>query len=287
MSDLDEDYTIIKEINQGNSAIVFLAEGLEDHKQFAVKNITKAHILESPQNILSLISEIEVMRKISHPHLMTLHKVYESNSTISLVMDFLPAGDFFQRLQHKHRFPESLSAKLMTNLLDALFYLHSNHIIHRDLKPENILMISKDNDYDFKICDFGLSCINKDVQFLQCGSPGYIAPEILNRQSYTNKVDIFSAGVILYIMLSGYSPFIGKDIDDVLMKNKECKIRVNKKPWNKVSELGIDFVKRLMNPDPNCRLSAEEALRHLWIVKYRSDYLDLVGISATMDVGLS
>jgi calcium-dependent protein kinase len=285
---LDEDYTIIKEIGEGNSAKVFLVEDLGSHKKFAVKNISKAYLHESPMRITSLVSEIDIMREISHHHIISLHKVYESSSTISLVMDYLPAGDFFQRLQHKNRFPEAVAAHFMTNLLEALRYLHAKHITHRDLKPENILMTSKDNDFDFKICDLGLSCISKDEQILRCGSPGYIAPEILNRQPYSNKVDVFSSGAILYILLCGNSPFRGKDAYDVLRKNKECKIKVHKKPWNRVSDLGIDFVKRLMDPDPRCRLSADEALRHPWICKYENKgSFGTIITPTTMDVGAS
>lgn len=268
MPDLEEDYAIIKEIGKGNYAQVYLAQDLGTHEQFAIKSISKELLLRTPRGVSSVIGEVDIMRKISHSGLVQLYKVYETESNVSLVLDYMPGGDFFQKLQKRDRFPEFLAAKFMVNMLETLRYLHENHIIHRDLKPENLLMTKIDSDIDFKICDFGLSCLSGDEQVLRCGSPGYVAPEILHRKPYTSKVDIFGAGVIMYIILCGNSPFHGKDTGDILLKNKQCKIIFEERHWKKISANGIDLVRRMLNPDPNQRLSADEALRHPWFSEY-------------------
>lgn len=264
MSDLEIDFAIIKEIGQGNYAEILLAEDLGSHKQFAIKKLSKDQFQKSSYGLLSVTNEIEIMRKFPHPNIINLYKIYESDSTISLILEYFPEGDLFQRLLKRNRFQEKNAAKLMMNLLEVLNFLHENHVIHRDLKLENILMKCSDNDFEIKLCDFGLACISGDKQELRCGSPGYIAPEILNRQQYTSKVDIFGAGVILYVLLSGQFPFQGKDPGEILLKNKQCKLRFSEKCWKKTSEYAVDFVRRLLDPDPTTRLSAAEALRHPW-----------------------
>lgn len=287
MSDIEEDYAIIKEIGKGNYAQVYLAQDLGTHEQYAVKNISKEILLHTPRGVQSAISEIDIMRRIYHQNIVNLHKVYESETMVSLVMDYMPAGDLFHRLQKRDRFHELVASKFMINLLEGIQYLHDNMIIHRDLKPENLLMKKADNEFEFKICDFGLSCISGDEQILRCGSPGYVAPEVLYRQPYTSKVDIFGAGVILYIILCGYSPFNGKDIGEILIKNKECKVTFPNKYWKHVSEHGIDLVKRLMNPDPLLRISADEALKHPWFFEHgRKKYCAMV-TPLTNDIGLN
>ncbi|OMJ86411.1 hypothetical protein SteCoe_12068 [Stentor coeruleus] len=265
MSDLEMDFAIIKEIGQGNFAEILLAEDLGDHKQFAIKKISKNKLLNGT---LSIENEIEIMRKFPHPNIVSLYKIYESESTISLILEYFPEGDLFQRLLKKNRLEEHNAAKLMMNLLDALNFLHENHVIHRDLKLENILMKCSDNDYEIKLGDFGLACISGDEEVLRCGSPGYIAPEILNRQPYSSKVDIFGAGVILYVLLSGNFPFTGKDVGDVLLKNRKCMLSFSEKRWKKTSEYAVDLVKRLMDPNPATRLSSAEALRHPWFYQH-------------------
>ncbi|OMJ73083.1 hypothetical protein SteCoe_28310 [Stentor coeruleus] len=284
MSDLEMDFAIIKQIGQGNYAEILLAEDLGSHKQFAIKNLSKNKFQKTVNGTLLVLNEIEIMRKFPHPNIINLYKVYESESIISLVLDYFPEGDLFQRLTKKNRLQEKNAAKLMMNLLEVLNFLHENHVIHRDLKLENVLMKTSDNDYEIKLCDFGLACISGDEQVLRCGSPGYIAPEILNRQSYSSKVDIFGAGVILYVLLSGRFPFHGKNTGDILLKNKQCILNFSEKCWRKISEYAIDFVKRLMDPDPYTRISAAEALRHPWFYHHNKKKDFLIETPMTNDI---
>lgn len=155
---------------------------------------------------------------------------------------------------------------VMKNLLLSLDYLHDRGIVHRDLKPENLILASKENDYNLKIADFGLaSFISKnELLYLRCGSPGYVAPELLEDKGYNTKADIFSAGVILYVMLTGRPAFPGTNIHEILLKNKRCDIAFPPKYWDKISSPAKDLVIRMLNKDPKQRIPAKECLNHPW-----------------------
>ena len=131
----------------------------------------------------------------------------------------MEGGQLFERIKSKGLYKESDARPVMCRFLSALEYLHSHNIVHRDLKPENLLLASKTNDWDLKIADFGLATIIKDPTKkinLQCGSSGYIAPEVLNKRGYNCQSDIFGAGVIFYIILTGRSLFKGKTLEEIL-----------------------------------------------------------------------
>ena len=265
LNDIEDDYIMIREIGSGNYAKVHLAQDIQEHKEFAVKSIDKEAILTSTRSVSALISEIGVMRKLNHPNLITLYRVYENQKSVHLILDYVPGGDLFHRIIERNKFTEETAAKFMKNLMEVLTYMHSMNIVHRDLKPENILMTNLDNDWEFKIADFGLACESKDEQVLRCGSPGYVAPEILKKKTYGKKVDIFSAGIILYVLLSSRAPFYGKTANEILLRNKECKIYFQDKYWKTVSKEGIDFVLALTDSDPESRPTSAEALKHRWL----------------------
>ena len=136
----------------------------------------------------------------------------------------------------------------MKNMLEALSYMHENNVVHRDLKPENLILAHKDNDQDLRIADFGLASIIQDGELLKlrCGSPGYVAPELLDDIGYGKKADIFSAGVILYVLLTGRPVFRGFNINEILLKNKKCEVEYPSKYWDKISEKAKDLVDKCL-----------------------------------------
>lgn len=150
------------------------------------------------------------MRAITHENIIRLYEVYESDKYIHLVFEYLEGGELFERIKSKGSYQEKDAMNVMKNLLLALDYLHNQGIIHRDLKPENLILASKENDYSLKIADFGLASEIKTGEnlFLRCGSPGYVAPELLEDQGYNTKADIFSAGIILYVMYALYTTYL-------------------------------------------------------------------------------
>jgi serine/threonine protein kinase len=197
-----------------------------------------------------------------------LFEVYESDNYIYLVVELLHGGELFERIVKKGQYGERDACVLMKKLLSSLNYMHQKGIMHRDIKPENLILKDPDNDGDVKIADFGLATYVNATEYLfkRCGTPGYVAPEILADEKYDQKVDVFSAGVILYILLTGGSPFHGKSYNEILWKNKNCEIKFNFKDYgHKISEAATDLMKKLLEKDPKIRISAEEALNHEWI----------------------
>ena len=154
----------------------------------------------------------------------------------------------------------------MKNMLEALAFMHQHKVVHRDLKPENLILMSKDNDYDLRIADFGLATYVKtnEVLKLRCGSPGYVAPEILEDIGYDEKSDIFSAGVIMCVLLTGRPVFRGYNLNEILVKNKKCEIHYPGKYWDKISAEAKSIVGLMLKKDPKERISAEDALQHKW-----------------------
>lgn len=142
------------------------------------------------------------MRKMNHENIIKLHEVHENDTNIYLVLELLRGGELFERIVKKGIYTEKDAAVLMKKLLSALDYMHSKGIMHRDIKPENLILKDPDNNHDVKIADFGLATVVSQGEYLfrRCGTPGYVAPEILADEKYDQKVDIFSAGVILYIL---------------------------------------------------------------------------------------
>jgi calcium/calmodulin-dependent protein kinase I len=205
------------------------------------------------------------MRKLDHPNIVRLYKVFEDSESISLLMEYVPYGNLYKRVQMRMQFNERDMVLFTRNLMDVLNYLHSKGIIHRDLKLENILMTSKYNDFEFKIADFGLACYLNTMNKTCSGSPGYMAPEILKGVSYGIKADIFSAGVVIYIALSGSSPFRANNINGIIEKNLRCKIKFDRFDQTKVSAAAVYFLQDLLNPDPRLRPTAFEALGSNWV----------------------
>ncbi|CAG9329545.1 unnamed protein product [Blepharisma stoltei] len=265
MMDFENDFSIIKELGNGAFGTVYLAESNDTAELYAVKSISKHDITANPANLANLINEIKFMRKLDHPNIVKLHYVYENQTNIYLVIDYVGGGDLFKRIIKRKVYSEEHIAKFAQKLLDVLIYLNSFNIVHRDLKLENILMVSEENDYDFKLTDFGLAAEATEGLSLRCGSPGYIAPEILRKNLYDSKVDVFSAGVIFYILFSGRMPFPGRNAQEILLRNRDCKISFLHQ--QNLSKLAMTFILRLTEPIANLRPSVKEALNDPWFEK--------------------
>ena len=283
-----EDFSIVREIGQGKHSTVNLAYDLSDSAQYSIKAVNKSAFEESFRTHESLASEVKIMRKLSHPHIVSLHYIYEDASAVYFILDHMGGGDLFQRIILKNKFSESVASKILKNLLSALEYLHSIDVIYRDLKPSNVLFTTEDCDYSIKINNFYLACDSSEPLNYRCGSPGYVAPEILKKKPYNKKVDIFSSGVILYNLLSGRAPFVGKKPGEIYTKNKECKIYFQDVHWKNVSKEGVDCVLRLTDPDPEFRPTASEALTFTWFrIELSSNIVQSAGPCNPNDAGIS
>ena len=255
---IELDYKFIEELNSGSFGTVYLTEGIFQSGLYAVKCIEKRS-LDSPKDIRNLRNEITAGRAAEHPNIAKLLKVYESSRRVYLVFEFIDCKDLTQKLNRDGVFSEEKAAKVIKELLETLDYIHHQGIAHRDVKLDNLMV----DDSKVKLIDFGLACPNiNQGSTTKCGTPGYVAPEVLKGQVYNSKVDLFSAGVVLFAMLFGKLPFSSNGIKEVLTRNEECRVKF---PKNQVSEEAIDLLKKLLQADPSRRPNASDAINHPWI----------------------
>jgi serine/threonine protein kinase len=196
---------------------------------------------------------------------------FEDEGHYCLVMELMEGGELFDMIIEKGHFNETEANKVMAPLFDAVIAAHKNGIVHRDLKPENLLLSDKNlNQATVKISDFGLAryvCPDNNVlASTTCGTPGYVAPEILDNKKYDNRVDYWSLGVVMYIMLSGQPPFFHEDNFELFEMIKEGEFDMSGDIWeNNVSDAGKDLIKKLLVVDPDQRLTDENILEHQWV----------------------
>ncbi|CAD8082377.1 unnamed protein product [Paramecium sonneborni] len=269
-------YKILKLIGQGTHAKVYKIQRKQDSSIFAVKIFTKENVQQKEKGRDSLLLEIEIMRKLQHENVIQLHEVFEDHERIYLIIDYLQGGDLLKKIQNQlEDYTEHIAQNLMFNLLSSLKYLHQKNIIHRDIKPENLIFRTKSNMIDIVIADFGLSDFynEQDIYLFQrCGTVGYVAPEILKDQAYNHKVDIFSAGVILFILLTGEMPYVKyENSEELIASNYFCKIDYDKLKIKNVSDQAQSLVKQLLEENITNRYSAEEALLHEWFTNPKTE----------------
>ena len=220
-----------------------------------------------------LLNEIEILRCLRHPKIISLYEIYESTNYIHFVIEYLGGGELFDKITEKGTYSEVDAAKVMRQLLEIISYCHSKHVIHRDLKPENMILVGKASDLDFKLIDFGLSSLIKPgtKEYECCGSPGFAAPEVILGEGYTSKADIFSCGIILCFLLIGNSPFDDPTLEGVIRNNKKGTFSMHGEEWLCISDEAKDLVQKMTQRDPSRRPTAEDALRHpLFKLSFRS-----------------
>ena len=196
-------YDTIKVIGKGNFAKVFLVERKTDKRQFAVKVFSKNVIMVDEMEKKCLLYEIKMMREMNFYRVLKLHELYEGENFIYCLCELYKGTDLLNAIIKKGCQPEGKALTIIFQILEALSYMHSKKIIHRDVKPENIIFKGTQENIDIGIVDLGFATFEEDFKklFHRCGTPGYVAPEVLNDKDYTCKADVFSAGVIFYIML--------------------------------------------------------------------------------------
>lgn len=196
-------YDTIKVIGKGNFAKVFLVERKTDKKQFAVKVFSKNVIMADEMEKKCLLYEVKMMREMNFYRVLKLYELYEGENFIYCLCELYKGTDLLNAIIKKGSQPEGKALNIILQIMEGLSYMHSKKIIHRDIKPENIIFKGTQENIDIGIVDLGFATFEKDFRklFHRCGTPGYVAPEVLNDKDYTCKADVFSAGVIFYIML--------------------------------------------------------------------------------------
>ena len=200
-----------------------------------------------------------------------MYEFYEDSKRIYLIAEYCKGGELFDMILKRLYFTEQEAANIMSQLLSSIGYCHSLNIVHRDIKPENLLISSK-IDLNIKVIDFGTAMIFDPKQMItkKSGTPYYIAPEVLQK-SYTSKCDIWSAGVIMYILLCGNPPFNGKNDEDILRSVAKGKYNFAGDNWSNISKEAKDLIAKMLTYDPNERISALEAFHHPWIIAFKDN----------------
>ena len=263
----NDNYKRTKILGQGSFGIVYLVKHKQLNCYFAMKVIKKNNKNEKEEQ--TLMNEINILRKMDHPNIVKINDFYTTKTEYILVTEYCPEGELFYEIKNFAPFNEALTGWYMKQILSAVCYCHKLKIIHRDLKPENILIYQKNkNGFNtIKIIDFGTAIIfnkNKYDKSLT-GSVYYISPEVLSKnRSYSEKCDVWSCGIIMYILLTGLPPFNGENDEEIMTKIMNGKFDMNKYPWPIISSQAKDLIKRLLEFDCNKRITAEEALQHPW-----------------------
>jgi len=265
---LESEYELGAEIGQGKFGSVRICRAKVGGDEFACK--------ELPKNGEETVHrEVEIMQHLSgHPGVVTLRAVFEDADKFYLVMELCSGGRLLDEIAREGKFSEQRAAIVIKDLMAVLKYCHEMGVVHRDVKPENILLTKAGK---VKLADFGLAArvTNGQKMFGVAGSPAYVAPEVLSG-SYSEKVDIWGAGVLLHVLLLGSLPFQGGSLDAVFESIKTLELDFSSTPWESISVLGRDLIGRMLNRDVSCRMTADEVLSHPWVVFYTECPLKVV-----------
>ena len=262
---LEDKYKIIKEIGTGGFSRCLLVKNKTTGIEYACKELPKKKLSDYE----GLMREVNLMIKLDHPNIIKLYEVYENDKNIYLIMELCTGGELFDRIventENGVQFTEKQAANIFKQMMSAINYCHKNGIVHRDLKPENLLYLNKDKNSPIKVIDFGMSKRFDSKHFMseKVGTAYYISPEVLNGK-YDEKCDIWSAGVILYIIICGYPCFNGDDDDEIFAAIQKGKINFPSPEWDSISNDAKELIKK-MCCSPNKRLTAEQVLNETWV----------------------
>jgi len=228
-----------------------------------VKVIQKVGAKNKPE---MLRNEVLILKKMENPYIIKLYDIFDTDTVLYLVMELVTGGELFDRIVEREQYSQENAKQVMRQLFPAIEYFHSLGIVHRDLKPENLLLENDTEDTNIKVTDFGLSRVYNHDMIMQtaCGTPGYVAPEVLECKGYDKEVDMWSAGVIMYILLCGYPPFYSENEPELFESIMQANYSFHSPYWDHISEEAKDLINHLLVVDPTERLTATEAIHHPW-----------------------
>ena len=287
-SGLIEDVYLIDQetvLGEGASAIVRKGIKRDSGESFAIKIIDKSSLGET--ELESLYNELKIMSIIDHPNIVRVYEYYECHDVVFIVMEYMQGGELFDRIVEYEHYTEKQAVETFRPIVDAVRYCHALGIVHRDLKPENLLYASSDELSLIKVSDFGFAKFlipkAQEKLFTACGTPSYVSPEIIESKGYDNKVDCWSLGVILYVMLCGFPPFYADDNNTLFNYIKTAEFEFHSPYWDNVSDNAKDLIRKLLVVKPENRLSTEDILKHPWLTQnidskgnlaFKEDYIE-------------
>nr|KJB64073.1 hypothetical protein B456_010G032200 [Gossypium raimondii] len=256
-------YEIGRTIGEGTFAKVKFAQNTETGESVAMKVLDRSTIIKHKM-VDQIKREISIMKLVRHPYVVRLHEVIASRTKIYIILEFITGGELFDKIVHKGRLSEAEARRFFQQLIDGVEYCHSKGVYHRDLKPENLLLDSLGN---LKISDFGLSALpEQGVSLLRttCGTPNYVAPEVLSHKGYDGAVaDVWSCGVILYVLMAGYLPFDELDLTTLYSKIERADFSCPS--WFPVGAKSL--IHRILDPNPQTRITIEQIRSDEWFNK--------------------
>ncbi|XP_028120225.1 calcium-dependent protein kinase 10-like isoform X2 [Camellia sinensis] len=259
-------YILGRELGRGEFGVTYLCTDRETREALACKSISKKK-LRTAVDVEDVRREVQIMSSLpDHPNIVKLKATYEDNEAVHLVMELCEGGELFDRIVARGHYSERAAAGIVRTIAEVVKMCHVNGVMHRDLKPENFLFENKKESSMLKAIDFGLSvCFKPGEKFSEIvGSPYYMAPEVLKR-NYGPEVDIWSSGVILYILLCGVPPFWAETEQGVALAILRGVLDFKREPWPQISDSAKSLVRQMLEPDPRKRLTAQQVLEHPWI----------------------
>uniref|UniRef100_A0A3B0MXH5 non-specific serine/threonine protein kinase n=1 Tax=Theileria annulata TaxID=5874 RepID=A0A3B0MXH5_THEAN len=264
---LTNKYEIFEALGQGKFSVVYRGVSRKTGVEYAVKIIDKNKITHQERELLR--SEISILKLLKHNNVIFLKEIIDMKDTLYIIMELVRGGELYDLIHSEHRLSESHTHRIISQLLQTVAYLHNCGIVHRDLKPENLLLTDKTELASIKLTDFGLStlCGPNDILIQPCGTLAYVAPEVLTMQGYNQKSDVWSIGVIMYLLIRGRLPFPIKRSTSVNVTD-HYKLTFDGPIWKATSSSARDLIKKLLEIDPIRRISVFEALDHIWVKNF-------------------
>eukprot|EP00741_Cyanophora_paradoxa_P016360 tig00020912_g15796.t1 len=269
-------YVTLAKIGSGAYADVWTARNEQNNGVVAIKIVPVRTL--STLELENLDREIHIMRSLRHPNIVNLHDVLRDDKHIYIVMEYCAGGDLFAFMQRRAPVPEGVVRNFVTQLASAISFLHENKLVHRDLKPQNILLTHSSDSACLKICDFGFARYAHAADDIACGSPMYTAPEILKRQAYDSKADLWSIGTILYELLFGKSPFEGRTLEHLLWNVENAQL-VYPPAMMSLSQDCRHLLENLLQKDPKERLTIRQFIHHKFVSPETSGWQKFVKVT--------
>ncbi|XP_022602858.1 serine/threonine-protein kinase DCLK3 [Seriola dumerili] len=265
LSDIERCYEIGRVVGDGNFAVVRECRRRDNGQTLAIKIVERSKLIGREH---MMQNELSLLGSLCHPRIVRLVAYHHTHLHSYLVMELVTGGDLFEAISERGKFSEAEAGLMVSDMSEALNYIHCKSIVHRDLKPENLLVERVAADIcRLKLGDFGLAMVVTEPVFTICGTPTYVAPEILCETGYGVAVDIWALGVILYILLCGFPPFRSRDRDqeELFQLIKQGHLHFLSPYWDTIAEGEKGLVRALLQPDPTVRLTAQQTLLHPWV----------------------